>query len=89
MALPGSPRRSEPITVTYQRDTHRDVSWRASFVVVSGLVLSLTLRADVGIRTRDPHLGKVVELPGHKDVTLSYEPFRAGGCRLVTRVATS
>jgi hypothetical protein len=31
-----------------------------SFVVTSGLVLSLTLRADDGIRTRDPHLGKVM-----------------------------
>ncbi len=32
-------------------------------------------------------LGKVVAIPGHKDVTTFYEPFRAGGCHLVTRVA--
>ena len=54
---------------------------------MSGLVVSLTLRADDGIRTRDPHLGKVVGLPGHRGVTLFYEPFCAGGCHLVTRVA--
>jgi hypothetical protein len=45
------------------------------------------LRADDGIRTRDPHLGKVVSLPGHKRVTLFHLPFRAGGCHLVPRVA--
>ena len=27
---------------------------------MNGSVLSLTLRADDGIRTRDPHLGKVM-----------------------------
>ncbi len=52
MALPGSPRRSEPITVTCQRDTHRDASWRASFVVMSGLVLWLTPGSPNGVRTR-------------------------------------
>ncbi len=49
--------------------------------------MSLTPGADDGIRTRDPHLGKVVRLPGHKGVTLFCEPFRAGGCHLVTRIA--
>ena len=52
MALPGSPRRNEPITVTCQRDTHRDAPLRASFVVMSGLVLSLTPGTPNGIRTR-------------------------------------
>ena len=34
------------------------------------------LRADDGIRTRDPHLGKkVIKPPGHKGVTAFYEPF--------------
>ena len=54
---------------------------------MSGSVMSLTLRADDGIRTRDPHLGKVVGLPGHKGVTPFYLPVRAGGCHLVPRVA--
>jgi len=35
------------------------------------------------------HLGKVVSLPGHKDVTVFYVPLRAGGCHLVPRVARS
>ena len=47
------------VTVTAHRDTGLDASRQRSFVAVSGLVVSLTHGADDGIRTRDPHLGKV------------------------------
>ena len=55
---------------------------------MSGSVVSLTHGADDGIRTRDPHLGKVIELAGHRSVTLLYLPVRAIGCHLVPPVAT-
>ena len=44
-------------------------------------------RADDGIRTRDPHLGKVIRLPGHKGIMVSYQPVRAGCCHPVPRAA--
>ena len=59
----------------------------SEIVAMNGSVLSLTLGADDGIRTRDPHLGKVVRLPGHKSVTPSYQPVPASSCHLVPRVA--
>ena len=47
-------------------------------------------RADDGIRTRDPHLGKVIRLPGHKSITRILPaiscrllPPRATGCHAV------
>ncbi len=51
------------------------------------MTLTCSFGADDGIRTRDPHLGKVIGSPGHKGLALLYQPFRAGGCHLVTRVA--
>ncbi len=41
-----------------------------------------------GIEPATLTLAKVVGLPGHRDVTLFYKPFRAGGCHVVTRVAS-
>jgi hypothetical protein len=58
-----------------------------SLGILGTLTWAFLRRADEGIRTRDPHLGKVVKPPGHKSVTAFYEPFRASDCHLVTRVA--
>jgi hypothetical protein len=51
---------------------------------VSGLVVSLTPGADDGIRTRDPHLGKVGQAAGPEASLALTCPFRYGSTRFST-----
>ena len=51
---------------------------------MSGLVLSLTLRADDGIRTRDPHIGKERRGADREPSLALTCPFRYGSTRFST-----